>query len=49
MWISEYNDELTEYIENVRLYGVLWNMNFVEICLYECMRKLRDFVKKWIS
>jgi hypothetical protein len=23
MWISDYNDELTEYMVNVRLYGVL--------------------------
>jgi hypothetical protein len=22
MWISDYNDELTEYMENVRLYTV---------------------------
>jgi hypothetical protein len=28
MWISDYNDELRKYIENVSFYGVLKNMNF---------------------
>jgi hypothetical protein len=28
MWISDYNDELTEFVTNIRLYGDLQNMKF---------------------
>jgi hypothetical protein len=28
VWISDYNDELTEYVRNVRLYGDFKNMIF---------------------
>jgi hypothetical protein len=29
MWISDYNEELTEYIENARLYLDLLNIKFI--------------------
>jgi hypothetical protein len=33
MWISDYNYELTEYMENIRVYYVLWNLYFYKFRL----------------